>query len=97
MRSRSVRSPFRTRPSVEGLEDRLAPAVFTVANTNDAGPGSFRSAIAAANALPGADTITFDIAGAGVRTINLLSALPAITDPVVIAGSRDSPAVRSSS
>jgi hypothetical protein len=30
---------------LEGVEDRLAPATFTVANTNDSGAGSLRQAI----------------------------------------------------
>ena len=55
-------------------------------NTNDSGPGSLRQAILNANANPGLDTITFDIPGAGVHTISPASALPAITDPVVIDG-----------
>lgn len=50
-----------------------------VTNTNDAGAGSLRAAIAWANADPGANTITFDIAGAGPHTITLLSALPDLT------------------
>ncbi len=58
---------------------------FTVVNTNDSGSGSLRQAILTANANPGVDTITFDI-GSGVQTIAPTSALPAITDPVVIDG-----------
>ncbi|HET7524482.1 MAG TPA: DUF4347 domain-containing protein, partial [Burkholderiaceae bacterium] len=61
-------------------------ASFTVTNTNDSGAGSLRQAIIDANALAGADTITFNIAGTGVQTINLASALPAITDTVTIDG-----------
>ena len=37
-----------------------------------------------ADATQGLDTITFNIPGSGVQTINLLIALPTITDPVVI-------------
>src|SRR5689334_14260458 len=33
------------RPRLERLEDKLAPAVFTVVNTNDFGPGSLRQAM----------------------------------------------------
>ena len=58
-------------------------AAFTVTNTNDNGAGSFRQAILDANALAGADTITFGI-GSGAQTILLSSALPTITEAVVI-------------
>lgn len=57
-----------------------------VINTLDAGAGSLRQAITNANANPGLDTITFNIPGAGVHTINLLTALPFITDAVIING-----------
>ena len=57
---------------------------FTVTNTDDSGAGSLRQAIIDANALAGADTIDFAIAGSGVQTINLLSALPTITETVTI-------------
>ncbi len=55
-------------------------ATFTVANTNDSGPGSLRQAILDANATSGADTIVFNIPGPGVHTISPLSALPPLTD-----------------
>ena len=55
-------------------------------NTNDSGIGSLRQAILNADANPGLDTIDFDIPGAGVHTISPASALPTITDPVVIDG-----------
>ena len=62
-------------------------AVFTVINTADAGAGSLRQAIIDANALPGLDTIDFNIPGDGPHTIApLIFALPAITSPVVIDG-----------
>ena len=60
----------------------LAAATFTVTNTNDSGPGSLRQAIIDANANPGLDTISFNIAGSGVHTIVPLSTM-AITDAVV--------------
>ena len=55
-----------------------------VTNTLDAGLGSLRQAILAANALPGLDTIIFRIPGDGPFTIRPLSSLPAITDPTII-------------
>jgi hypothetical protein len=89
MHTRPAHRPLRARLLVEALEDRLAPATFTVTNTDDAGTGSLRQAITRANATPGGDTIAFAI-GTGAQTINLLSALPAITDQVVIAGNTQS-------
>jgi hypothetical protein len=64
----------------------LAATTFTVTNTSDSGPGSLRQAIVDANANAGADTIAFNIPGAGVHTITPASALPSITDAVVIDG-----------
>jgi len=55
-----------------------------VTNANDQGSGSLRDAITNANATLGPDTIVFKIAGGGVKTINLLTSLPDITDPLVI-------------
>jgi parallel beta-helix repeat protein len=78
--------PRRPRLSAEPLEDRLAPATFTVTNTNDAGDGSLRAAVLAANARPGPDAIQFDVEGVGVRTIDLASPLPAITDRLAVKG-----------
>ena len=81
------------RPIVGQLEDRSAPAVFTVTTTADNGDnnaptaGSLRAAIMAANAAAGADIIQFAIPGAGVRTISPPTELPAVTDPVTINGS----------
>jgi hypothetical protein len=65
---------------------RSLATAFVVTNTADAGPGSLRQAIIDANANGGADTISFSIPGAGVHSILPLTALPAITDPVVIDG-----------
>jgi len=61
-------------------------ASFTVTNINDSGPGSLRQAILDANASPGTDTIDFNITGVGPHTIQPTSALPTITDPVIIDG-----------
>jgi hypothetical protein len=59
---------------------------FTVTNTNDSGHGSLRQAILDANANAGADSIVFNIPRTGPHTITLTSALPTITDPVIIDG-----------
>ena len=61
-------------------------ATFTVTNTTDGGLGSLRQAIVDANANSGTDTINFDIPGPGPHTIQPLSALPTITDAVIIDG-----------
>ncbi len=66
-------------------------ATYTVNRTADTvDPGTLRWAMtqANANALV-ADTINFEIAGAGVHTINVLSALPTITDAVTIDGTSE--------
>jgi hypothetical protein len=79
--------PRNTRIGLEQLEERDVPATFTVTNNLDAGAGSLRQAILDANALPGADTITFD---PGVfstaQTITLTSGELLITDSVTIDG-----------
>jgi hypothetical protein len=72
--------------------------IFTVTSAGDDNDGgtpqnptgadgtlSLREAIELANATAGPNTILFAI-GSGAQTINLLSPLPAITDPVVIDG-----------
>ncbi len=64
----------------------LFSTTFTVTNTNDSGAGSLRQAILDANNNPGLDTIAFNIPGPGVRTISPTSALPTVTDPVIIDG-----------
>jgi predicted outer membrane repeat protein len=57
-------------------------ADFQVTNANDSGSGSLREAITAANANPGTDSISISASG----TLQLLSPLPVITDPVLIQG-----------
>ncbi len=75
-----------SRLRVEQLEDRRLLAVFTVVNTNDAGPGSLRQAISDANLAPGADSVVFNIPGPNPHSIHVLSALPVVSGPVVIDG-----------
>jgi CSLREA domain-containing protein len=70
------------------------PTTFTVNSMVDPGNGvcnvtqcTLREAIDAANTNPGADTIEFDIPGAGPHTISPVgSSLPEITKPVTIDG-----------
>jgi uncharacterized repeat protein (TIGR01451 family) len=64
---------------------------FTVTNTNDSGAGSLRDAITSANQNPGADAISFSIAGSGTQTINLLTALPLIGGALTIDGTTQNP------
>ena len=61
-------------------------ATYSVTNAANSGAGTLRQAILDANGNGGADTIVFNIAGAGVHTINLTSALDTITGPVTIDG-----------
>jgi hypothetical protein len=74
---------------LELLETRELPSatIFAVNTTADSGAGSLRQALLDANANPGADIIQFNIGGGGVQTIQPLSPLPAISDPVTIDGS----------
>lgn len=67
-----------------------ATVSYVVNSTSDPGSGicdsgecTLRSAIDAANANPGPDSIIFEI-GSGAQQIKVVSALPAITDPVTI-------------
>jgi len=57
----------------------------TVTSTADSGPGSFRQALMDANDSPDENLIVFDLPG-GSGPIQLLSALPEITSPVLIDG-----------
>ncbi len=60
---------------------------FVVTTTADSGPGSLRQAILDSNATTGGtNTINFNIPGSGLQTITPVSALPAITNPVLING-----------
>lgn len=71
---------------IESLERRHLMAVLTVTNTNDSGSGSLRDAMNAANVDGILDTIQFALPGSGVRTIDLLSDLPAVFTPMQIDG-----------
>ncbi|NJM48687.1 MAG: DUF4347 domain-containing protein, partial [Alkalinema sp. RU_4_3] len=64
----------------------IAPNDTVVTTNADGGEGSLRQAILNANATAGPDTISFKIAGTGVQTIRLQSALPDITGPTIIDG-----------
>ena len=64
----------------------ISNAALVVTTSADAGAGSLRAAITAANAAAGLDTITFAIPTTGTPTIGLTSALPTLTGPVVIDG-----------
>jgi CSLREA domain-containing protein len=72
------------RPSIPPPPPPVCPTVVTT--TSDNGPGSFRQALICANARAGQDTISFNIPGSGAHTIASASALPVVTDPVIIDG-----------
>ncbi len=82
--------PTRQVASAAGLALLLATpmagsaADFTVANRNDAGPGSLRQAVLNANASPGPDTILFDSSVTG--SILLTSGALTVTDPLTLEG-----------
>jgi subtilisin-like proprotein convertase family protein len=60
-------------------------STYTVTNTNNSGPGSLREAITGANFNAGPDAIHFNLPGPNY-VIKPMSALPMISDPVVIDG-----------
>jgi CSLREA domain-containing protein len=79
-------------PCVQSSDSQPGPT-FTVNTADDSDDGvcgsahcSLREAISAANAASGPNTIEFAIPGAGIHTISPTSALPTITDPVIIDG-----------
>src|SRR5262249_35056537 len=71
-------------PRLEVLEDRFAPAVFTVTSvlSDAATTGTLANCIQQANALAGTDIIRFSVTG----TIALDSTLPTVTDSLAIEG-----------
>jgi hypothetical protein len=68
---------------VETLEHRQLLAVFFVTSNADSGANTLRDAINQANALAGNDLIHFNLSS---PTIRPLSALPAVTDSLLIDG-----------
>jgi hypothetical protein len=70
----------RIRPVLEALEERRLPATFTVTSTADDGsPGTFRWALGQVNASrDSSDSVTFNIPGSGVQTIEVMSPLPTL-------------------
>lgn len=79
-----LQSRWRHWASLEQLEDRRLLAAYVVTSMSDAGPGTLREALIAANANGNGvvDTISFAVAG----TINLTSLLPALQTPATIDG-----------
>src|SRR5436190_12071409 len=75
--------------AVEPLEDRIAPATFTVFTPADSGPGSLRQAILNANLTSDLDVIDFRLGGFGVFTIRLQTPLPTLSGPVQILGNTE--------
>ena len=61
-------------------------ATLIVTNAADQGSGTLREALTTANLIPGPDAILFNLPGEELHTITLLSALPAITDPLLLDG-----------
>ena len=61
--------------------------VFTVTNTNNSGPGSFRQAVQDANTTPGPDQVEFNIAGPAPHVINLLSPVTFTDNQTTVDGS----------
>jgi hypothetical protein len=88
---RFCRTPLAKSLRLEPLEDRRMLAVLTVDTDQDVvdfndGVTSLREAIFAANVVPGADEIVFDL-GAGPKTILLTQGELKITDSLTITGS----------
>ena len=63
---------------------RLPVVVSTLA---DSGPGTLRQAILDANDSPDENLVVFSLPGSAPYSIHLLSALPAITSPIILDGS----------
>src|SRR5262245_23735802 len=85
---------MKARLLLKSLEDRIAPATFTVSNTDD-GPadgsgnfpaGTLRRAIQQANAANDADTIVFDASFTTSKSILMQQGQFNITQPVTITG-----------
>jgi titin len=66
------------------LEELVMLNTYPVMTTADSGAGSLRQAILSSNGSPGVNKITFEIPGMGTHVIQPLSALPTMTEPVII-------------
>jgi titin len=86
VRIRSRQRAICWRPALEVLESRVLPSNYVVSSTADSGPGTLRDAVTRVNADASPDSISFGIAGSGAQTIQPLSALPTITNAVIIDG-----------
>ena len=67
----------------------ISAVTFTVTNTNNAGAGSLRQAIADSNAAAGSDTVVFNSTFNSPQTITLASVIsidPAVGDSLTITG-----------
>ena len=64
---------------------RALPATFTVTNTADAGPGSFREALSMANADAGPASISFSVTGV-IHVATTDARFPDITNSITISG-----------
>lgn len=71
---------------ISGFWSEVFGTTRFVTNNANAGFGSLRQAILDANSNPGLNEIYFSISGSGPHTIQPLSPLPPITDPVIIDG-----------
>lgn len=80
-------NPFRRLALVAGVvvSTTTEAATFTVSITNDAGPGSLRAAITNANTTAGPNLIVFNLPE-GTRTLSPLTALPPMTNGVIVDG-----------
>jgi len=70
----------------EAIERRLLLSTYYVTNANDSGSGSLRAQIEQVDSDTTPDTIDFSIPGSGIQKISLASALPDVTNSVVIDG-----------
>src|SRR5260370_31386890 len=57
-----------------------------VSSLAESGPGTLRQALQDANDSPDANLVVFNFPGPAPYTVHLLSALPAVTSPVIIDG-----------
>jgi hypothetical protein len=65
---------------------RVIPYLISVTSTSDSGPGSLRQALLDANDSPDENYVVFNLTGSAPYTIQLQSALPEITSPIIIDG-----------